>query len=533
MIRNYFKIAWRNIWKSKTYSFLNIFGLAVGIACASLIFLWVQDELSYDDSIPNKENLQIVRTKQTYEGVSYSFAATPGPLAAALKADVPEIVNVARISFNHPVLFSLDDKSIYEGGYYADPSIIDMFSLKFIAGNPQTALNDIYSTVISESMARRFFNDTQVVGKTLKLNRDEEYTISGVIEDLPPNTTYRFDWLIPFANYERGQDWLKTWGNNGVGTLTQLDPSADIASVNDKIYEFIEEKTNGATTWSKTFLYPMSRWHLYNSFDSDGNEQEGRVQFVRLFSIIAWVVLIIACINFMNLATARSDKRAKEVGVRKVVGAEKQGLRIQFLCESVLMAFLSTVLAMGIVWLSLNSFNALVNKELSLNLFDPVQIGALALLILTTGFLAGSYPAFYLSSFHPAQVLKGARLKIGSAGFIRKGLVVLQFSSAIVLIICTIIVYQQIQHVKNRDMGYNREQVITTALTETMSDHLDVIKEDLKRTGFVSQVGLSNSNILMIGSNTSGVHWEGKDPGKDILVGLIQANEGLLSTTGM
>jgi len=533
MLKNYLKIAWRNLSKSKTYSFLNIFGLAIGIACASLIFLWVEDELTFDNYFPNKENLHIVRTKQTAEGHTYSFTATPGPLSAALKEDVPEIKNTARITWNQPLLFSLGEKSIYENGYYADPAFTDIFSLQFIEGSPKTALQDINSVVISVSMAKRFFEDTHIVGKTLKINNDEEYTVSGVVEDLPSNTTYRFDWLIPFKNYERGESWLQTWNNNGVMTFVQLKPSADLAMVNKKIYEFIEHKTNGESTWSKTFLYPMARWHLYDSFDSSGNELEGNIKFVRLFSIIAWVILIIACINFMNLATARSEKRSKEVGVRKVVGAEKNTLRIQFISESILLAFVAAVVAVGMAWLSLQNFNTLVNKELTLGLTQPLHLIALLLIVLICGLLAGSYPAFYLSSFNPVTVLKGVKLKMGKAAFIRKGLVVLQFTASIVLIICTVIVYQQIQYVKNRDLGYNRQHVVTTSLRGSMKDHLPVLREELKATGVVENIGVSNMSVLNIGSNTSGIDWEGKDSNNDVLISLLQSDENYLSTLGM
>lgn len=533
MLKNYFKIAWRNLWKSKTYSFLNIFGLAIGIACASLIFLWVEDEMTYDDYFPDKDNLYIVRSLQTYDGGKVSFVATPGPLGPALKADVPEIKNTARLSGNDPLLFSVDDKALYEKGNYVDPALIEIFSLNFIDGDPKTALDDIKSVVISASMAKRFFNDTHVVGKTLKVNNEDEYQVSGVIEDLPANTSYRFDWLASFKIYENGQDWLTKWGNNGVLTFVQLQPEANLTSVNQKILDFVEKKTNGEITWSKNFLYPIERWHLYSSFDKDGHEQDGSVKFVRLFGIIAWVVLLIACINFMNLATARSEKRAKEVGVRKVVGAGKRNLRFQFICEALLMATIATMIAILVTWLSLKSFNTLVDKELTLGLGEPRHLLALLSIILICGFLAGSYPAFYLSSFNPITVLKGLKIKVGSASYIRKGLVVLQFSASIVLIICTIIVFQQIQFVKGRDLGFQREHTISTAYRGPMKAHFPVLKEQLLATGMVKNVGLSNMSVLSIGSNTNGIQWEGKDESKDVLIGMLRVNEDYINTLGM
>lgn len=533
MIRNYFKIAWRNLLKTKTYSFLNIFGLAIGITCASLIFLWVEDEVTFDNYFPNQENIHLVRTKQTYEGNTYSFTATPGPLSKALKADIPEIEQSARSTWTNPRIFSLGDKTIKESGIYADPSYIDVFSLQFIDGDPNTALTNINSLVITESMAERFFGENSAVGKALKVDNNEEYLITGVVEDYPANTSYTFDWIIPFKKYEADNEWLETWGNNGLLTFVQLKPTADLSQVNQKIYEFIEEKTGGETTWSKIFLYPMERWHLYSSFDSNGNEIEGSVKYVRLFGIIAWVVLLIACINFMNLATARSEKRAKEVGVRKAVGAEKNTLRIQFICEAFLMSAIATVFSVFLTWLSLGSFNTMVNKELVLGLTDPVHLIALVSIILVCGLLAGSYPAFYLSSFNPISVLKGLKLKTGSAGWIRKALVVTQFSASIILIICTVIVYQQVQHVKNRDLGYNKEQVLMTSFNGAMVDHLPVLKDQLLSSGYVENIGVSNMSVLLIGSNTSGINWEGKDQNKDVLIGIQYINEDYLTTLDM
>jgi len=277
----------------------------------------------------------------------------------------------------------------------------------------------------------------------------------------------------------------------------------------------------------------MHRWHLYSSFDRNGHEKDGSVKFVRLFGIIAWVVLLIACINFMNLATARSEKRAKEVGVRKVVGAEKSSLRLQFICEALLMATIAAGVAVFITWLSLKSFNSLVDKELSLDITEPTHLLALLLVVLVCGFLAGSYPAFYLSSFNPITVLKGLKIKVGSAGYIRKGLVVLQFSASIILIICTVIVFQQIQFVKGRDLGFKRDKIISTSLRGPMKDHLPLVKEELKKTGVVESIGFSNMSVLNIGSNTSGISWDGKDADKDILISILQGNEGYIPTLGM
>src|SRR5690606_19185260 len=308
MIRNYFKIAWRNLWKSKGYGFLNIFGLAVGITATSLIFLWVESEVTKNDHFPNKKDIYITKSKQSYDETTYIFEATPGPLAPAIEQEIPGIKNAVRTDWGGPLLFSVGDNNLYQKGYHADPGILDMLSVEFLRGNRLTALNEPNNIVLSENGAKRLFGDEPALGKTLRVNNNETYTVSGVVKDFPKNSSFRFNWLIPFKKYESGQDWLKTWGNNGIMTLVQLEPNANVDQVNKQLRNFVKDKTDGQVTFSRNFLYPMSRWNMYNSFDKDGNEQEGRIKYVRLFSIIAWVVLLIACINFMNLATARSGK---------------------------------------------------------------------------------------------------------------------------------------------------------------------------------------------------------------------------------
>ncbi|MBC9794855.1 ABC transporter permease [Sinomicrobium weinanense] len=533
MIKNYFKITLRNLWKTKGYSFLNIFGLAVGIAAASLIFLWVEDELSYNKHIPDKENIYTVKSRQVYDGTTHVFGASQGLLAGAIEAEIPGIRHAVRSSWDTSLLFNLGDNNIYQTGRYVDPDFISVFALEFLEGDRQSALSDINNLVITASAAKRMFGNEPALGKQVRIDNDESYTVSGVVKDMPGNTSITFDWLIPFKNFERGKAWLKNWGTNGILTLVQLQPQADLADVNGQLDEFVIRKTNGETTFSRNFLYPMERWRLYDSFDRDGNEQEGRIKYVRLFSIIAWVVLLIACINFMNLATARSEKRAREVGMRKVVGASKRSLISQFLGESVILATVSALLAIGLIYLSVGAFNNLVEKELTIDLFRPAHLMFLAGIVLVCGLISGSYPAFYLSSFNPVTTLKGVKQKSGATVFIRRGLVVLQYAASITLIICTTIIFQQIEHTKGRDMGYDRSQVLTTQLRGTMLEHIDVIKDQLTATGDVERAGLSNMEVLNIHSNTTGISWEGKDPNKQVLIGILHTDADFVSTMGM
>jgi predicted permease len=531
MFRNYLKTTFRNLWKNKTYSFLNIFGLAVGIACAALIFLWVEDELTYNHYFSNRDNLYNVKDQQTYDGTTFTFDATPGPMAQGIKAEIPGIKNTARCTWGNQLLFSVDDKNIYDQGNYVDAPFLTMFQLQFIKGNAATAFNQLYSLVVNETMAKKFFGTTDVIGKALKVNNKQDYIITGVIKDLPKNVSFNFHWLAPFKIYEDDNTWLKEWGNNGVITYVETEPNANIASINKKLYGYIQTKASDAS--ARMSIYPMNKWRLYNNFDTNGKEKEGRLKYVNLFSLIAWIILIIACINFMNLATARSEQRAREVGVRKVLGAGKRKLIAQFIGEALFMSLLSTLFAIIIILLALPAFNTLVEKQLALNIFNPSHLGALLVITILCGLIAGSYPAFYLSSFNPVAVLKGLKLKTGSAGFIRKGLVVLQFAISVTLIISTIIIYQQIQHVKNRNLGYNRQGLVYSLLTGNMKGNFGVIKNDLIKTGVVQNASLSNDYVLQLGSNTGDFAWAGKDPNKQVLITVEGVSPEYISTMGM
>ncbi|HET7361465.1 MAG TPA: ABC transporter permease [Salinimicrobium sp.] len=530
MIKNYFKITFRNLWKNKGYSFLNIFGLAIGIACASLIFLWVEDEVNYNDYFSNKDNLYKIKNHQTYDGNTFTFGATPGPLAAGIKTEIPGIKNTARATFGNKILFSLGDKNLYEQGNYVDPEFLSMFQLEFIKGDPATAFSQLHSIIISKEMANRFFGSTDVVGKTLKVENKQDYVVTGVFQDLPENVSFDFDWLAPFKIYENQNSWLQTWNNNGVATYVELQPKANMAAINKKLYNYIGSKIESST--SKLAIYPMNRWRMYDTFEN-GKEVPGRIKYVKLFSIIAWIILIIACINFMNLATARSEKRAREVGVRKVLGAGKKNLISQFLGESVIMALLSALVAVLIVYLTLPAFNSLVEKHLTIQLFEPLHIGSLIAIALVCGLIAGSFPAYYLSSFNPAKVLKGLKMKSGGANFIRKGLVVAQFSVSVILIISTIFIYQQVQHVKNRDLGYNKQNLVYMSLKGNMKADFNLIKNDLLRTGIVQNATLSRSTPLVLGSNTSGIDWEGKSPNQEVLITTEYVSPEYISTMEM
>jgi len=528
MIKNFIKTAFRNLWKTKGYSFLNIFGLAIGIAAAALIFLWVENQLSYNDNFPNKKNIYTIKSKQTYDGATYVFESTPGPLAESIAKEIPGIKHTVRMGWGTPLLFSVGDNNLFQTGLYSDPNIADVLSLKFLEGDRKTAFDQVNNLILSETGAKKLFGNQPALGKTVKVNNKELYIVSGIVKDLPQNSSYIFQWLIPFKKIVSTSEWLTRWDNNSIQTLVQIDDNANVDQINKQLMNYVKNKTNGEVTFSQNFLYPMERLVTYNVFDKSGNEIEGGIKNIRLFSIIAWIVLLIACINFMNLATARSEKRAKEVGMRKVVGASRQSLIGQFLAESLVLASISSLVAILFVYICIRPFNTMIGQDLQVDLFKPIHLAFVIIITLICGLFAGSYPAFFLSAFKPLSTIKGAKQKAGTGSLIRKGLVVLQYTASVVLIICTIIIYQQIQHNKNKDLGFDKSQVLTTALQGDMAKHLPLIKNQLIATGLVEQVGVSDVSILNIYNNTSGFNWEGKDPNKSILIGMLRADEGLV-----
>jgi len=532
MIKNYLKTTFRSLLKNRSYSFLNITGLAVGIACASLIFLWVQDELTFNHNFKKRDNIYRVYENQTYEGKVSTFHATPGLMAKAMTTEIPGIKSAARLSGTSASLFSLGDKFINEQGDYADKEILSILDIPFVKGNPATAMQELHSLVINETMAKKFFGDADPIGKALKMNNDKEFTVTGVFHDLPKNSTLQFHWLVPLANIDHSQPWMTMWGANWARTYVELEPSANVASVNQKLKNYISTKTKNDNK-TVCFLFAMNDWNLHDNF-VDGKMSGGKIQYVKTFTFIAWIILLIACINFMNLSTARSEQRAKEVGVRKVMGAGRGKLIGQFIGEAVVMSFVSVVLAIGIVYLALPSFNNMVQKELSVNILEPGHLIFLFTIAIITGLLAGSYPAFYLSSFNPITVLKNIKIKTGAAsGLIRQSLVVIQFSASIILIIGTVIIYQQIQHVKNRQLGYDRNNLIYMDVQGKMVEHFAAIRNDLNKTGVVENAALSDDPVLEVGSNTDGYTWEGKDATKNPLISWEKVSPQFISTMGV
>jgi putative ABC transport system permease protein len=533
MFKRFIKTIVRNLWKNKGYSFLNIFGLAMGIACAGLIFLWVEDEVNYDKFNAKKDRLYFIRENQKYDTYIATFGSTPALLAPSMQQEIPGIANTCRIAGNYQQqMLSIGDHSMYTDGAYVDASIFTMFSFPFIQGNASTAFKELYSMVVTESTAKKLFGDEQnLIGKTVRVDNKHDYVISGVIKDIPTNSSVRFEWVAPFKVWYDGNSWASNWGSNCLSTYVELKQNVAPTSVDQQLKTFIQKREPRSN--AVPFLFTMNDWHLRSEFDNGVQTGGGQIEYVRLFSFIAWIIILIACINFMNIATARSEKRAREVGVRKVLGAGKKSLIAQFISESLLIAAVAAALALIIMLTVMPYYNLLIEKSLSLGLANPSHWIALLLIILICGMVAGSYPSLYLSSFNPVFVLKGLKLKDNNAAFIRKALVVIQFSISIILIISTIVIYQQIQHVKNRNLGFNKNNLLMIETNDELNRNFMTARQDLLNTGAVESLALSDYLPLYGGNNSGGYTWEGKTISSQVLVSNRGVSPGFMDVYGL
>jgi ABC-type antimicrobial peptide transport system permease subunit len=518
MIKNYFKIAWRNLIKSKGYSAINIGGLAVGMAVAMLIGLWVYDELSFDKYHKNYDRIAQVMQHANFNGKLETQVANPALMGPELRNKYgSDFKYVVQSSWTGGHLLTIGDKHITKKGNYFEPDAPEMLTLKMLKGT-RAGLKDPYSIMLSASAAESIYGKEDPINKVIKLDRLYDVKVTGVYEDLPDNTSFReIKIMMPWALWLVQNPWAskmeEPWGSNFSQTFVQIADNTDMAKVSAKIKN---AKLNNVTKeeakyqWV-VFLQPMSKWNLYNEF-KNGVNTGGNIQYVWLFGIIGIFVLLLACINFMNLATARSEKRAKEVGIRKAIGSVRWQLIKQFFAESYLVVMLSFALCLILVWLLLPLFNDVAGKKIEIAWTSPVFWAFSLVFILITGLLSGSYPALYLSSFQPLKVLKGT-FRVGRfASVPRKVLVVAQFTVSIMLIIGTIIIYQQIQYAKNRPIGYTRNGLINLNMEKEIQEHYETIRTELKNSGAVEEMAASNSPLTEVWNTNGGFQWEGKDP---------------------
>jgi putative ABC transport system permease protein len=510
MIKNFWKVAWRNLIRNKSFSFINICGLAIGMASFILIMLWVQQEMSYDRFYSKTNRIYKIYSRDKVNGELQAIEQSPNAMAAALKKDYPEVEDAVRFR-NVTFLASAGEKHMNALGAFADSGFLSMFDFPLLKGNAVNALGSNYSIVLTQLFAQKLFGNEDAVGKTVRIDSTDNFTVTAVLKDLPGNTQFDFEYLLPWSYIIR-IGWVdeNDWVNNFSNTYVSLKQSTSQKVFDDKVKSIIAAHTAGTSSESKAevFTQPLSRLYLY-SRSENGQLVSGRIEIVRMFIIIAVFILLIACINFMNLSTARSEKRAKEVGIRKVMGAFQNALILQFIIESILLSFIAFAIAILIVVFSLPAFNHLTGKQVFLQ-WTNLSFWLLAIVfVVFTGFLAGSYPAFYLSSFVPAKVLKGSFKKINTLIAPRKLLVVLQFTFAIILIICTIIVEQQVRFAQERDAGYNKNNLIYTFTQGDVNKYFELIKRDLISSGAATAVTKSYSPITRQWNEGDGFQWQG------------------------
>ena len=519
MLRNYFKTAWRSLLRNKVYSLLNILGLATGMAVALLIGLWVHQQYSYDRFLPGYQQAYQVRYNYNNNGEIYTRNEVCIPLAAALKNDIPDIAHVAlEFGPGGGGTLRVGDKIISpHASTIADEDFLTIFQYPLLKGNAGEILKDPSSIVITESTAKALFGDADPMGKIILRDNWQELKVTGVLKDIPENSTFRFDFITTFQAFATA-DWVKAatnnWSDNYFYLFVSLKPNVTYAQVEPKISGLIQKYAPNSynTFHQRVIMQPLQDWHLYTDY-KNGVATGGLIDYLRMFSIIGILVLLIACINFMNLSTARSEKRAREVGIRKVAGSSRQGLIVQFLVESIVITFLAFLVSLLIVQLALPPFNALAGTDIRLPLanagFWLIMLGY----VLITGLLAGSRPAFYLSSFQPVKVLKSAMKAGPSATFGRKALVVLQFTCSIALIISTVIIYQQIQHAKDRPRGYDPNRLISTG---TDIHQYKAIKREAMHSGVITSMSISLSPATETYSHNTIDNWPGKLPNEPL-----------------
>ncbi|MET7254354.1 ABC transporter permease [Dyadobacter fermentans] len=514
MIRNYFKIALRNLLKSKGYSAINIGGLSVGMAVAVLIGLWIYDEVSFDHYHRNHGRIGQVWQFVQFGPEKSSYNVVPLPLAADMREKYPDFEEISK-SVYRDIIISNGDKMFSKSGQYVEPSFTKMMSIRILAGSDN--LRDVNSILLSESFARSLFGNANPVNRIVKLNSTRNVKVAGVFEEIPNNSTFRDTKILaPWGLYAATDPSVKgaekNWDENSYQIFVQLREGADFARVSAKIKDSRMKRENPPGYKPEFFLHPMDKWHLYSDFQN-GVNTGGLVTFVWLFGTIGAFVLLLACINFMNLSTARSEKRAKEVGIRKAIGSVRAQLVSQFFSESVLVVIVAFVLSLVLVGLALPAFNEVAEKKITLPLANPLFWVAGIVFSLLTAFIAGSYPALYLSSFQPLKVLKGTFKAGRFAALPRKVLVVMQFTVSVTLIIGTVVVFRQIQHAKNRPVGYDRQGLIEVAMTTpALYGHYDALKNDLMNTGVVSGYSQSSGSMTTQAGGITNLSWPGKAP---------------------
>jgi putative ABC transport system permease protein len=531
MIKNFFKIAFRNIARHKVFTLINVTGLAIGLAASLLILLWVQDELSYERFNRNGSDIYRVEEDQFYSGRRYHVTVTPHPSGPEWMQKIPEIKEQSRYFPLSRILFRYNDKVFFESSVTAvDSGFLRMFTFPVVKGDPVTALNSPNSIVLTEKLARKYFGNDDPIGKALTLDNRMQFLVSAVVKDPPHNSMLNFEALIPYSFLKKAGLIDNSWGSNSIYTFVLLQKGADMDAVNKKLTDVVLE--HNPETRTKYSVFPLLDIHLHGQFGF--YETKGPVIAVTIFSLIALFIILIACINFINLSTAKASTRSKEIGIKKVAGADRPSMILQFMLESLLLVSLAMVLALVLIGLSLNIFNTVSGKSFVLS--DLLQLRFIVSFIIVgvlAGILSGFYPALYLSSFRPSAVLKGEAVTGKGHGRFRKVLVVIQFTLSILIAISAIFLYKELKFLQNKDLGFDKEKLICIPMNDTIRANYQSFKSELLREPLISGVTASTWNPVNIGSNSGGARWDGMDPDKHVLIGTCGIDYDYLKTLGI
>jgi putative ABC transport system permease protein len=530
MLRNYIKTAFRSLHRHRGFSFINLLGLTVGLSTSVFILLWIVDELTYDRFNKDIDRLYEVFENQTYSADQiYTFQATPGPLANGLVSEFPEIEAACRSNWGERCLFRYEENSFYSEGRYADSTLLTMFTFRWKEGNPLNPLPDLSGVVINVSLAKKLFGNEPALGKVIRFRNQNDLKVTGVFEDLPSNSTLQCEFVAPFAIYEKDNQWLREWGNNGIMTFVKLKPNTNYLEFNKKFAGYIKTKNEGSVV--TPFLHPYKDLRLYSNFEK-GKLNGGRITTVKAFALVAIVILVIACINFMNLTTARSALRAKEVGVRKVVGAPRSSIIAQFLGESFLITFVALAISILLIQLLLPMFNDLTSKKVFLDFADYRLWSGFLIILVITGIFAGSYPAFFLSSFKPVMVLKSQPQSFSRGAGLRKILVIIQFSLSVILIVSAAVIYKQINYILTKELGFNKENILYFWDHDGVKKNFESFRNDALGQSYINGVGKANNMPYQVGSSTSDPKWDGKKEDDNILFQIYQTDVDLIKILG-
>jgi len=531
MIKNFFRLSFRNILKNKGFAFINITGLAVGLAASLLILLWIQDELSYERFNHNAENIYRVEEDQFYSGERYHVTVTPHPSGPVWKEKIPEIKEQTRINRLPRILFRQEEKVFFESAVIAaDSGLFKIFTMPFMLGDSETALNSPNSIVLTQKLASKYFGETNPVGKTLNLENKYQFMVTGVMKDLPRNSMFTFEAVISYSFLKEIGAISDSWGNNSILTFLLLEKGADKNAVNKKLTDVVLEYSPQTTT--KYLVFPLLDIHLHSQFGYEISK--GPVIVVFIFTLIAIFILLIACINFINLSTAKASGRTKEIGIKKVTGADQKTMIIQFMLESFFLVSVALVFALLLIGLFLPLFNNISGKNFSLSdLFQFKFIFSVIVVGLVAGLISGIYPAFYLSSFQPVVILKGESVSGKGNGRLRQILVIIQFTLSILIAIAAIFMFRQLKHLQDKDLGFDKENLICIPMMGDMNAKYYSLKDDLLKESIIQGVTAARSNPVRIGSNSGGASWEGKDPDKHVLIGTNAVDYDYLETMKM